>query len=290
MNKIIYYYQTFIGLENILNQKQKIVTDIIISSLHFGLDMNNNPYIHLNDFTPDDKQFDEMWSETYIANDIGINIYIMLGGAGGAYVDLFNNFETYYKLLIELIKSKPFIKGINLDVEEQIGLDNIIMLIERLDTDLDKDFYITLAPISYALLTNEPGLGGYSYKDLKNSKVGNRINQLYGQFYGDFTFDTYDNIIKNGYNESEIVIGMLGTEYNKDTLKNACNELKKIVEKYPNFGGVYLWEYCLAPPNWSEIIYDTIKKEKYRQQFIIFYNKLKIFFENLGIKIKEFFI
>jgi len=37
----------------------------------------------------------------------------------------FNNFETYYKLLIELIKSKPFIKGINLDVEEQIGLDNI---------------------------------------------------------------------------------------------------------------------------------------------------------------------
>jgi len=63
MNKIIYYYQTFIGLENILNQKQKIVTDIIISSIHFGLDMNNNPYIHLNDFTPDDKQFDEMWSE-----------------------------------------------------------------------------------------------------------------------------------------------------------------------------------------------------------------------------------
>ena len=34
MNKIIYYYQTFTGLEDILKQKPRVVTDIIISSIH----------------------------------------------------------------------------------------------------------------------------------------------------------------------------------------------------------------------------------------------------------------
>ena len=62
MNKIIYYYQTFTGLENVLNQKPKVVTDIIISSIHFGLNIDGSPYIHINDNNPDDKIFNAMWS------------------------------------------------------------------------------------------------------------------------------------------------------------------------------------------------------------------------------------
>ena len=38
--KIIYYYQTFIGLEKILNQSPKVVTDIMISSIHFGSNLD----------------------------------------------------------------------------------------------------------------------------------------------------------------------------------------------------------------------------------------------------------
>ena len=37
MNKIIYYYQTFIGLQSILNNPIK-TTHIIVSSIHFGKD------------------------------------------------------------------------------------------------------------------------------------------------------------------------------------------------------------------------------------------------------------
>ena len=237
-----------------------------------------------------------MWSEIFIANDMGINIHLMLGGAGGAFIDLFNDFEVYYNLLIKLINSKKFINGINLDVEESIGLENILKLIESLDQDLPPNFQITLAPVSFALVSNTSGMGGFSYKDLKNSSVGKRISYLNGQFYGDFSFETYDTIIKNGYNPEEIVIGMLGTEYNKDTLQDACNELKQIVAKYPNFCGVFLWEYCQAPPDnvnhamWAKIINNTIKKEKQRQIFVKFYNDLKKFFENLGIKIKNLFV
>lgn len=296
MNKIIYYYQTFTGLEDILKQKPTIVTDIIISSIHFGKNLDGTPYIHINDNDPDNKKFNSMWSEIFIANYMGINIHFMLGGAGGAFIDLFDDFDVYYNLLIKLINSKKFINGINLDVEESIGLENITMLIERLDKDLPPDFQITLAPVSFALVSNTSGMGGFSYKDLKNSNIGKRINYLNGQFYGDFSFETYDNIIKNGYNTEEIVIGMLGTEYNKDTLKDACNELKQIVAKYPNFCGVFLWEYCQAPTDkinhalWAKIINNTIRKEKRRQLFIKFYNDVKFFFENLGNKIKNLFI
>lgn len=296
MNKIIYYYQTFTGLGDILKQKPKVVTDIIISSLHFGKNLDETPYIHINDHNPDNKKFNSMWSEVFIANDMGINVHLMLGGAGGAFVDLFNDFEVYYNLLIELINSKKFINGINLDVEESIGLENIVMLIERLDKDLPQDFQITLAPVSFALVSNTSGMGGFSYKDLKNSSIGKRINYLNGQFYGDFSFDTYDTIIKNGYNPEEIVIGMLGTEYDENTLQEACNELKQIVAKYPNFCGVFLWEYCQAPPDkvnhatWAKIINNTIRKEKKRQVFVKFYNDLKKFFEDLGIKIKKIFV
>jgi len=296
MNKIIYYYQTFTGLEPVLKQKTRMVTDIIVCSIHFGLDIDGKPYIHLNDLVPDSKTFDEMWKEVQTAHNMGIDIHIMLGGAGGAFEDLFSNFETYYGMLLELINSKKFINGINLDVEESVGLDNIIMLIKRLDNDLDKDFKITMAPVSFALVSNTQGMGGFCYKDLRESKVGKRITQYNGQFYGDFTFDTYDTAIKNGYSPEEIVIGMLGSEYDSVNIVDACNELKKIVSKYPNFCGVFVWEYCQAPPDkvnhekWAELMYKTIKSVKRHQQFMKVMDAIKVFFEDLGEKIKKLFV
>ena len=41
--RIIYYYQTFNGLKSILTHDTK-VTHIHLSSIHFGIDENNNPY------------------------------------------------------------------------------------------------------------------------------------------------------------------------------------------------------------------------------------------------------
>ena len=51
--RIIYYYQTFIYLENILNKEKPDVTHIIVYSIHFGLTSDNKPYIHLNNYPPD---------------------------------------------------------------------------------------------------------------------------------------------------------------------------------------------------------------------------------------------
>ena len=43
---------------------------------------------------------------------------IMMGGAGGAYADLFSNYETYYTLLKDFIQQHSIIKGIDIDIED----------------------------------------------------------------------------------------------------------------------------------------------------------------------------
>ena len=58
MNRIIYYYQTFNGLQDILDKQ--VVTHIHLSSIHFGTN-DTSHYIHLNDYSPYDKRFDQVW-------------------------------------------------------------------------------------------------------------------------------------------------------------------------------------------------------------------------------------
>lgn len=40
-SKIVYYYQTFVGLDNLLKNNCKTITDLNISSIHFGKNTNN---------------------------------------------------------------------------------------------------------------------------------------------------------------------------------------------------------------------------------------------------------
>ena len=259
--KIIYYYQTFTGLQPILSKKTP-TTHIIVSSIHFGKDAKQ-PYIHLNDFKPDDKKFTSVWKECQEATDKGITIMIMVGGAGGAYEVLFSNFDLYYPMLKQLIETKPFIKGVDLDIEEGVSLTNVKKLINQLTKDFGTDFIITMAPISSSLTTDYPGLGGFRYKDLiQNSGEGKMINWLNGQFYFQYTKGCFENCVENGYDPKKIVCGMISSISNFD---EALNQLKLIKKTYPDFGGVFVWEYFNCPPDrthpekWSEMIEKQFK-------------------------------
>ena len=114
--KIIYYYQTLIGLKSILEEETPSCTHIILSSIHFGNNPDGSPYIHLNDHVPDDSIFDECWKELKILSDRGVTVMVMMGGAGGAYGDLFSNYNTYYGLLKNMI-SKPKKVKKNIDID-----------------------------------------------------------------------------------------------------------------------------------------------------------------------------
>ena len=263
MSRIIYYYQTFCGLDKIL-VKNTPVTNIHLSSVHFGIDSNFQQYIHLNNNSPYDKMFDSMWNEIDKANDLGIKIILMIGGAGGGYSSLFSNFELYYDLLYNLIKNKPCIKGIDLDVEEIVKLEDIQNLISRIVADFGEDFIISMAPIQGSMESDGSGMGGFCYKTLLKSEQGKYIDYFNVQFYDSYTLESYDSIISNGYDSKMIVMGTMNP--------SIFSELKKVCEKYKkSFGGVYLWEYMFAQPDgytWAKNVQGIINNNSYLKNIL----------------------
>lgn len=254
-NKIIYYYQTFIGLDNLLKNNCNTITHINVSSLHFGKNDNTN-YIHLNNNNPNDKCFDILWEQCLNASKY-CKIYLMIGGAGTAYKTLFSDFESYYGLLYNLLKSKKFITGIDLDIEENVNLENIKMLINRLKKDFEY-LEFSMAPLETSLSQDVSGMGGFIYKDLFNSNEGKLIEHFNVQSYNDYSLEIFDNIINNGYPPEKIVYGMISSQ----DINYNINVIKLIYKKYGcKFGGVFNWEYFDSPPDspknpemWSKIM------------------------------------
>ena len=251
MTRIIYYYQTFTSLQPIL-YKNTPITHIHLSSIHFGKNPDKSHYIHLNDYEPYNQTFDTVWDELLEAGKYNITTILMVGGAGGAFQHLFSDYQVYYSLLKELISKKKIIKGIDLDVEEYVDIENIKMLINDIKKDFGDDFIITMAPIQSSLQTDYPGMGGFIYKDLYNSPDGKLIDYFNVQFYEDYSENAYTQVIENNYPSNKIVMGMIsGEEFE--------NELKKTYQKYGNnFGGVFIWEYSNSLKNWLNTIINIL--------------------------------
>jgi hypothetical protein len=245
--RIIFYYQTFTKKLDEVIYKGTPLTHIALSSIHFGKNTDNSNYIHLNNNSPYDDMFDDVWSELYKASEEGIKIILMLGGAGGAYNVMFSDFEAYYKLLYNLINNKKYITGINLDIEEQVQLYDIKMLISKLHTDFkDKPFEISLAPLQNSIEHDVSGMGGFIYRDLCTSNVGNLISYCIIQFYENFDYNSLQQCIDNGYYIDKLVMCM---DYNVSS--NTLNDIhKKLFDKYGSkfAGGVAIWEYNRASP------------------------------------------
>jgi chitinase len=239
-----------------------------VSSIHFGINDDGSLYIHLNDYPPDDKRYDLVWKQLKEASDLGIEIVLMVGGAGGGFTQLFDNYREYYKLLKKTILDYPFISGIDLDIEETTNLNDVKKIISQINIDFGKDFIISMAPVSSSLEDDYPGMGGFNYKELYNSLEGKRINYFNTQFYYDFVEASYDKVIQNGYPANKIVLGMLSQRDINVSTKIVYN----LKEKYMGFGGVYNWEYFDSPPGGEKNPYLwalEMKKAMYRSLSMI---------------------
>lgn len=270
--KIIIYYQTLIDLTPLIelieehNKKNAspLLTDITLASIHFGVNATNTPYIHLNNNNPDDPVFISVFSNLKKLKTLDIRVTLLIGGAGGAFYNLFSRFDIYYKLLKEFVDNTGFIDGFNIDIEERVDIDNICMFITRIKRDYPSK-EIVFAPLSYSLQTDEPGMGGFSYKVL-DKRLGDKISYYNSQCYDTYSVDVLDSIVKNGYNANKIVMGMLsGQDFN-----SIINQLGIIMKRYPNkFGGVAIWEYVNAPPSpnspfvWCEVMNKLLYSEKF---------------------------
>jgi hypothetical protein len=244
--KTIYYYQTFVNLDKLLTHTEDIDV-VIVSSIHFDKTRDQKPGIFLNDNNPYEVIFNAMWTQTKQLSSKGVDIHLMIGGAGGAYDVLFSDFHSYYPLLRKLLHDKPFISGIDLDIEEGVDYNNVIMLVRKIKEDFPH-YKLTFAPVEASLKRDGGSMGGFSYKKLYN-EIGDSIDWFNTQCYGTFTSETFDSIVQNGYPPEKIVMGMISGDFSKDNFTQALEVVKKIYTKYPDFSGVYDWEYIHAPPN-----------------------------------------
>ncbi len=266
--RIVIYYQTLIDInpliELISGKDLTILTDITLASIHFGINEDKSPYIHLNNDSPNSESFTKVFSQLkhikIINTEHQVKINLLIGGAGTAFNQLFSNYSCYYNLLKSSIENElEFIDGFNLDIEEEIDVDDIIKLV----TDLKKDFpkkQIIFAPLAESISTDEPGMGGFSYKTL-DSKIGDKIEYYNVQCYGEYSQLLFNQMVNNGYPPEKIVMGMLTGQ----DLNQIINEVESIITtqdklKKP-FGGVAVWEYFNAPPSspehpyvWCEIM------------------------------------
>lgn len=85
-----------------------LVTHLIVAAFHINVAGNpsNSPPITLNDNSPDDPFFAEMWLEVAILKSTGVKVTGLLGGAAdGTYECLTPDlFDTYYPQLSHYIQ------------------------------------------------------------------------------------------------------------------------------------------------------------------------------------------
>jgi hypothetical protein len=264
----MYYYQTqysggdsgqFVSIAPTWKKVNKAtgkpwVTNIFVAAGHFGYNADNTPYIHINDFTPDDPWFDPMWPEVKKAQAHGIKVHFMLGGsAPGTFSNLFAHWDTFYPLLKQTLIEHKF-DGLDIDVEEAITLAQVEQLITQVHKDFGNKFCITLAPVATDL-TEGFGLSGFNYMDLYKSNVGPYISWFNTQFYSGFgtlaNTSDYDTAVANGFPPSMIVAGVIDNPNDGSgyvALTTLENTVKTLAGKYPDFAGVNGWEYFNALP------------------------------------------
>jgi hypothetical protein len=187
-------------------------------------------------------------------------------------------------MLYDTLKSLPFIKGIDLDIEESVSIINVKKLINSIVYDFGKEFIISMTPLGSSLAIDEPGLGGFIYKDLFNSPEGSFIHYFNCQCYYNFDSEIFNAIVDNGYPPNKIVMGMLSSQYNQNTKLTIFSEIQSIINKYPNFGGVFDWEYFNAYPSdngWSLDMGSAMKTPKHVEY------TLKLFENNLLNEIED---
>ena len=241
------------------------VTHVIIAAIHVNSDPDG---LTLNDHSPSDARYTQLWDEVVVLRDNGIKVMGMLGGAAkGSYGRLDRGdqasgnpllFDNYYNPLRDMIRAYE-LDGIDLDVEEEMTLGGVVYLISRLRQDFGPEFIITLAPVATALMDGRPHLSGFNYKWLEAAQ-GSNIAWYNTQFYcgwgGIHNTAAYDEIMLNGFPPEKVVVGMLTNPKHAASgyvpLNWTSSVLSVLLERYPGFGGVMGWEYWHSLPHEDE--------------------------------------
>ncbi|RYP03089.1 hypothetical protein DL765_010602 [Monosporascus sp. GIB2] len=264
-HRVVVYYQTThyngstandVSLLPLINSQPEVsATHVLIGAIHVVTEEQG--WIRLNDYTPDNPIFDHVWSDAAALQAAGVTVMAMVGGAApGSWPRLGGdeaNFELYYGHLRDFVGTYN-IQGLDLDVEQSMPLSDIIRLIDRLKADFGDDFIISLAPVASALTEGGGNLSGFNYFELEAQR-GSSISFYNGQFYfgwGDASSAAdYEDIIDDGFPAEKVVMGQLTNPANGNgyvDLDRVLPVIQELTAENPTFGGVAGWEYFNSLP------------------------------------------
>ena len=261
--RIVVYHQfhgegdTFVPLAPMVASGN--LTHLIISAVHIVDDGT----IILNDNPHDDPHHDRLWAEAEMVKQAGVRVMVMVGGwAPGTMCKLDgDDFGTYYPGFRDFLRAHG-IQGVDIDVEQDMSLEGVIRLIDALRADFD----IILAPTASAMWDGD-NLSGFSYPELYRER-GDEIDWIQIQFYSGYGSleDTRDvqRIIDLGiYPIDKLVLGVLGhpdDAFGYVDIDRVCATLSQIAARYPDIGGVDVWEYFRALPGGIEAPWEWIDR------------------------------
>jgi chitinase len=258
--RVILYYQTqYNGSTYVsplgLTRNNTGVTQVIVGAVHLNEIGGQFAPVHLNDFPPSDARFKQMWADLKTMQSQGVRVLAMVGGAApGSFTRLDTQFDRYYPLLRDMIRTFG-LNGVDLDVEERMSLAGVERVIDALRRDFGTGFTITLAPVATAL-SGGGNLSGFNYEQLYRDR-GSSIAWFNAQMYNGWgsvaNTASYDRIVSRGLIPADkVVAGALtnpgngGSGYVSPTALQTT--IRSLVAKYPAFGGVDGWEYFNSMP------------------------------------------
>lgn len=259
--RVVTYYQTHhtpdgqvISILPLVTQPGVAVTHVILAAVHINDDPDK---ITLNDHHPSHPRFATLWAELRVLQASGVKVMAMLGGAArGSYQKLDGDqaaFDRYWAPVRDLIRQHD-LDGIDLDVEEEMSINGIVRLVDRIRADFGKDFIISFAPVAAAMLSPRHNLSGFDYMELELRR-GGEIDFYNAQFYNGWgngaSSAMYELMLQQGWPRRKIVIGLLTNPENGngwvpwDALSAVLIGLRY---RYSDFGGVMGWEYFNSLP------------------------------------------
>ncbi|QWF78874.1 glycosyl hydrolase family 18 protein [Amycolatopsis sp. CA-230715] len=221
-----------------------IATDVEVGALH----LNDDGSVHLNDEPPSAPKFTRMWSDLAALHDSGVRVSAFVGGAAhGSYANLHKDFDRYYGLLRDTLRTYH-LDGVDLDIEEPFSLEDTQHLISQLRTDFGNDFVVTLAPVASDMTGATNFSGGFDYRTLEK-QAGGQISWYNVQFYCGWgslggTGD-YDGVM-GSFPASRIVAGTVTNPANCGGYVEPgalANTIRSLAGAHQDLGGVAGWEY-----------------------------------------------
>ncbi|KAH8884187.1 glycoside hydrolase, partial [Thozetella sp. PMI_491] len=214
------------------------------------------------DVDPADSSFDWLRDEIKQVQQAGVKVTMMLLGN---WTMLDGNdtafFEASYSGIHDAISLYGF-DGIDLDVEDPIGFDGIVRLIQRLKSDFGSDFIITMAPVASAL-SGGGSLSAFNYLTLEQ-QYGNLIAWYNAQFYNGWgspaSTTAYKNIINHGFPSNKVIMGLAtsGDTSGFVSQTTVASVVKQLLDS-TGIGGISGWDYWdglpggkAAPWQWAE--------------------------------------